>query len=50
MKKLKLNSLIKKVDLEDDGFDNESIQREKKRLKPIKRIRKQDIDRFDDEY
>lgn len=50
MKKLKLNSLVKKVYLEDDGFDNESIQREKKRLKLIKRIRKQDIDRFDDEY
>ena len=50
MKKLKLNSLIKKVELEDDGFDTESILREKKRLKPIKRIRKQDIDRFDDEY
>ncbi|NEN25572.1 hypothetical protein G3O08_18935 [Cryomorpha ignava] len=50
MKKLKLKSLSKKIDLYDDGFDNESIQREKKRLKPIKRIRKQDIDRFDDEY
>lgn len=49
MKKIKLNNLTKKVELEDDGFDNESIQREKKRLKPIKRIRKQDIDRFDDE-
>lgn len=50
MKKLKLKSQPKKVSLYDDGFNNESFQRQKKRLKPLKRIRKQDIERFDDEY
>jgi len=49
MKKLKLKNVSKK-DLNDDGFGYVSDPREKKRLKPVKRIRKQDLDRYDDEF
>lgn len=33
----------------DDAYESDSTPRGKKRLKPTKRIRKQDLD-FDDEY
>lgn len=49
MKKLKIKNVSKK-ELEDDGFDYAPVPREKKRLIPVKRIRKQDLDRFDDEF
>lgn len=50
MKKLKFQSPSKKVNLYDDGFDNKPASGGKKRLKPVKRIRKQDIYRLEDEF
>ena len=49
MKKVKLKSSEKNLKFHDDAYDNDSTPREKKRLKPTKRIRSQDLD-FDDEY
>lgn len=46
---MKLNGSNKNLKFHDDAHENDSTSRGKKRLKPTKRIRKQDLD-FDDEY
>lgn len=50
MKKTRLKSPSKDFKFHDEGMMNDSIQRGKKRLQPTKRIRKQDLDIYDDEY